>query len=113
MSSISQMERSSSQTRMLATQPPFPGSRRELRGRGEVFGRTGADRVPFCGEPFCGNPFCLEPAQPQDEGRPLPGLGAGPHFTFVRLYDLVDHGQAKSRAAFKVRLEGLENLLGL
>src|SRR5271157_975536 len=125
MSSISQMERSSSQTRMLATRPPFCGGGCELHRRGygqggcgEVFRRSGdTDRLPFCVglscvglscvepsciEPFCIEPFCVKASQPEDESCSLPRPRAGPHFAFVGLHDLVDHDQAEPSAAFKV-----------
>src|ERR1039458_7705571 len=110
MSSISQMERSSSQTRMLATQPPFCRSRCEWRRRSRLQHR--------CSEVFSrgstgSRSFCVEPPQPQNESGSLPLLRPCPDLAFVRLYDLVDHRQTKARAAFEVRLEGLENLLRL
>ena len=69
--------------------------------------------LPFRTEFFGRSPFRIQPAQPQDESRALAGLGARPHFAFVRLHDLVDHGEAKSGAAFEVRLERLENFFCL
>src|SRR5258706_9614479 len=109
MSSISQMERSSSKTRMLARHPPFGGGSCDLRG---------SNRLQFGpGEGFrrrsAGRPFSIEPPQPQDESGSLPWLGSSPHLAFMRLHDLVDDRQAEARAAFKARLEGLENLLRL
>src|ERR1700734_3113943 len=110
MSSISQMERSSSQTRMLATQPPFCRGRCKWRGRRRGQGRWGK---LLSRQSTDGLPFGVEPAQPQDEIGPLPWLRPRPYFAFVRLHDLVDHCEAEAGAAFKVRLEGLEKFLSL
>src|SRR5271157_2825578 len=110
MSSISQMERSSSQTRMLATKPPFRCSRRELRGWSR---RQPSPSECFIHRSAGSRSFGVEPAQSENESGSLPRLRPRPHLAFVRLHDLVDHRETKAGAAFKVRLEGLENLFRL
>src|SRR5580698_555836 len=102
MSSISQMERSSSQTRMLATRPPSGCGQRGLEGRGAARGRC--HRRGALG---------VEAAKPQNKRRSLPFLGPRPYLAFVSLHDLVDDGEAKAGAALKVRLERLEDFFHL
>src|SRR5215469_15061531 len=100
------MERSSSQTRMLATRTSCShgsacGLQRSRTLRREGTGRDG------CGA------LGIQAAQPQDEGGALARFRSRPHFSFVRLHDLINDGQAQSGAAFKVRLERLEDFLDL
>src|ERR1700680_3717430 len=106
MSSISQMERSSSQTKMLPMRPSPP--RRYCASGGEqrrVGLRAGA---------------CLwssqslsrrEATQSKHEHAALTQLGAGPNLTFVGLDDLVDNSQTQTGTAFELRLERLEHFL--
>src|SRR6266478_1522552 len=105
-SSISQMERSSSHTRMLpmrSTSDPGRGCDAfSRRSRSWHFGNA-----PFLGDAFCNR----HPAQPQDENAALPYLGAGPHLAFMRLDNLIHDGQTQPGAAFKLGLEGFKNLL--
>src|SRR6202042_1444943 len=106
MSSISQMERSSSQTRILAMRPPFGRSSCQFRGRSrssEIADRWRAVHVPFR----------VTPAQPQHESSSLLWLRSSPHFTFMGLHDLVNHRQAKACAALEVGLEGFKDLFRL
>src|SRR5258708_323798 len=110
MSSISQMERSSSQTRMLATRPPFRPTRCKFHGGQGVQLRFGRIFGLKCRKPPS---FGIEPPQPQHESGSLPRLGPCPNFAFMRLYDLVDDRQSETGAPFKVRLEGFEYLLRL
>src|SRR5260370_21386128 len=110
MSSISQMERSSSQTRMLAMPPAFCRRSHQVRGNSRLqYWRCDDLGGTIAG----GGPFCIEPPQPENESGSLPRLGAGPDLAFMRLHDLVDHRQAETGAAFKARLEGVENLFRL
>src|SRR5215467_5748629 len=109
MSSISQMERSSSQTRMLATRASSRRQRYRLRGmliRG-VLGLRGDGFLKGRGA------VGIELAQSQNKCRSLPRLGSRPDLAFMRLHDLINNGQPKPGAALKIRLEGLENLLDL
>src|ERR1035437_4969294 len=106
MSSISQMERSSSQTRMLATQTSCG------------CGRSGPrrDRPPSLIRDTLiggGGPFSIETAQPQDERGSLPWLGARPNLAFMRLHNLVNDSQPEPSASLEVRLEGLEDFFDL
>src|SRR5580693_3129795 len=108
------MERSSSQTRMLATQPPFCPGGCELRRRSGGQARCGEGfRRASGGGPFCVEPFCVQSPQPKNESGAMSWLGTGPDFAFMRLHDLVDDCQAEAGATFETRLEGLENLFGL
>src|SRR3979490_704998 len=93
-SSNSQMERSSSQTRMLPTS-------RSSRGGGQRAGRWRQSDTRF------------HPPQPHHKAATLAHFRTRPDFTFVRLHDLVDDRQAQSGASFKIRLEGLEDLFRL
>src|SRR5947209_20627218 len=95
------MERSSSQTRMLAMtylssgQWPVPsGQQRALH-----------NLTDFA--------ICLGAFQLEDEFRALAGLGAHGNTPIVGLHDLVGDGQAKPGATFEPRLIGLEYLLHL
>src|SRR5580704_9605857 len=106
MSSISQMERSSSQTRMLPTRFSYHGD-----GSRDISGRFGAC-MPIGGDLHQTQILRGDhAAQPQNEDATLPRLGAGPHLAFVGLHDLVNDGQSQSRATLELRLERFENLV--
>src|ERR1700688_832511 len=99
MSSISQMDRSSSQTRMLATATSSGcGERASLVGR-VLFG---GDRAS-----------CFEAVQAQYEGSSLPGLGSRPDLASMRLHNLVDDSQSEPGTALEVGLKGLEYFFNL
>src|SRR5271157_4408370 len=104
MSSSSQIERSSSQTRMLPTRPSFcdPGER-----------RSGNWHACKCGRRSSGGGNLVEPAQAHHETGTLANFRTRPHLALVRLHDLVDNGEAKAGSTFKVRLEGLEDFFRL
>src|SRR5271167_5186827 len=97
MSSISQMERSSSQTRML---PMRSSSRRRYSVCGVERRRMGLT----CGAGW-GRSQTLsgrETAQAKHKHAALPQLGARPDLPFVSLDDLVDDCQTKAGATFKL-----------
>src|SRR5260221_8517250 len=110
MSSISQMERSSSQIRMLATRA-LPSQCWSHAARSHSSGGL-RQRLYLHG-------FYLDPAsvfrgdapQTQNKRAPLALLRPGPHFTFVRLHNLVNNGQPQTGAALKLRLKRFEDLL--
>src|SRR5216684_3065947 len=99
MSSNSQIERSSSQTRMLPTRASSRGCQR----------RSGGCR---CGASSAGRAL-LQPPQPHHEAGAFAGFRTRPHLAFMRLDDLVHDSEAEAGSAFKVRLEGLEDFFGL
>src|ERR1035438_10238777 len=99
MSSISQMERSSSQTRMLATPTPSGCGQHASLIR-HVLIRGG------------GTPG-IEAVQPQHERGSLPGLGSSPNLAAMRLHNLIDNRQPQPSTAFEVRLKGLEDFFDL
>src|SRR4029077_8861851 len=104
MSSISQMERSSSQTRMLPMRFTSSARRNGLPCFGKEFG--------FRGQPFRRLAlYRRQAAQPQDEDTALSDLGARPNLAFMRLDDLIHDGQSQPGAAFELRLEGFEDFL--
>src|SRR5437588_2543175 len=108
MSSISQMARSSSQTRMLAMQPSSG------RGNGFFCEHASVDLgVCPCDLVRRHSALRVKAPQSQHKRRSLSLLGASPDSTFVRLHDLVDDRQSQPGASFKVRLEGFKNLLRL
>src|SRR6266567_9400578 len=111
MSSISQMERSSSQTRILATQASSGSGRSRRRLRRDQFPglvcHDGSVVIRRDG------PLGIEAAQPQHKCGALPRIGSRPNLAFMRLHNLVDDRQPKPGAAFEVGLEGLEDLLDL
>src|SRR5690242_14398892 len=109
MSSISQMDRSSSQTRMLATRTSSGSQSYGLRGM-LTGGALSLSRDGFLDR---GSTIGIEPPQPQNKCRSPPRLGSRPDLAFMRLHDLINDGQPKPGAALKVRLEGLENFLDL
>src|ERR1035441_8393768 len=104
-SSSSQIERSSSQTRMLPTRSTsrvHPRSIGQFRSRRRAIGIL---RLGF---------LCpLHAPQAQHKVGALANFRPGPHLPLVGLYDLVHNGQAKSRAPFEIRLKGLEDFLRL
>ena len=99
MSSISQMERSSSQTRML---PMAHLLRRRLHA-------ACADAVHRRQWLACQSNSRSEAAQAQNEFASLSELGSRPDLAVMGLHDLIDDGQSKARATFKVRLKRLED----
>src|SRR6266481_722605 len=109
MSSISQMERSSSQTRILAMRSPSCRS------------RAGNFRFPSCqGKHFLScarrgrRPSSdTQAPEPQHKGGALSQAGARPNLAFVRLHDLVHNRQTQTGSTIKSGLEGLENFLRL
>src|SRR6266567_1956954 len=99
MSSISQIERSSSQIRMLGM-----GAFSDQPLRGSL-----GDRLRI----RCGNrdrPF-FRPADSQDERAALPGFRPYPDLALVRLHNLIHNGQSQSGPALELRLERLKNFL--
>src|SRR5580692_4436179 len=103
MSSISQIERSSSQTKMLPTRSSCCGRRRVEERRGRL----------ICGH-YWGRRQTLTPheaTQAKHKHAPLAQLGARPDLAFVGLDDLVDDRQTKTRATFELRLKRFEYLL--
>src|ERR1700686_3908246 len=104
MSSISQMERSSSQTRMLPMRSPSRARRHRRSGLGK--------ELWFRGWPFRRQIFYRrQAAQPEDEDAAFSHSGTRPNLPLMGLDDLVHDGQTQPGAAFEMRLEGLENLL--
>src|SRR6266567_2679430 len=109
MSSISQIERSSSHTRILAMRSPSR-AHRALRSRIQVaccqqlliVARAGARSHPGSQAP-----------QPQHEGCSLIQFGTRPDLALMGLHDLVHDGQAQTGAAVESGLEGFENLFRL
>src|ERR1700689_176599 len=100
MSSISQMERSSSQTRMLA----MDASPCSHCGSGGL-------RCDECPGFIChvftsravvigGCALSIEATQAEDERGSLPRLRSRPNLAFMGLHNLVDDGQAEAGAAF-------------
>src|SRR6266487_542122 len=99
-SSIWQIERSSSQTRILPI------------GSASYSGTLacGCCQRRVIDAAWGGDFQGTHATQPKNKNAALPHLGSGPNFAFVRLHNLINNGQAQPRAAFKVRLEGLEYL---
>ena len=102
-SSISQMERSSSQTRMLATATSCGCDAAVARKHRSVSMRFSLRN----------RPPGIEAVQAQHERGSLPGLGSRPDLALMRLHDLVDDGQPQPGTAFEIGLEGLEDLFDL
>src|SRR5438874_6609615 len=94
MSSISQMERSSSQMRILGMRALRFGV---LRQRCRNLCRPSSDEF-----------FCSL-SHSQDKRASLAGLRPDPHFAFVCLHDLVNDCKAQASAAFELRLEWLKD----
>src|SRR5712692_3857238 len=97
MSSSSQIERSSSQTRMLPTRSSC-GCQRSSGGYAGGGSTSGA---------------LLHSPQAHYETRALADCGTRPHLALIRLDNLVHDGQAEAGSALKVRLEGLEDFFRL
>src|ERR1700690_4103130 len=138
MSNISQIERSSSQTRMLPMRSlsscpssscpssSYPSCSclsclpaRSLSSGTATASRCGAGGFSDMRGRDCLNSFVqdffdffrrLETAQPHYELAALPLLGASPNLAFVALHDLINDGQAQPAATFEIGLEGFENL---
>src|SRR6202790_4651232 len=98
MSSSSQIERSSSQTRMLPTRSSCGCQR-----------RSGGCR---CGGGSASGALLHAP-QPHYKTRALADCRTRPHLALMRLDDLVHDGQAKPGSTLKVRLEGFEDFFRL
>src|SRR6202795_3787770 len=103
MSSSSQIERSSSQTRMLPTSSSC-GCQRSSGGCGGGSSASGALVAVM---------RILHAPQPHYETRALADCRTRPHLALMRLDDLVHDGQAEAGSALEVRLEGLEDLFRL
>src|ERR1700732_1148557 len=103
MSSSSQIERSSSQTRMLPTRSSC-GCQRSSGGCGGGRSASGALVAVM---------RILHAPQPHHETRALADCRTRPHLAFMRLDDLVHDGQTEAGSALEVRLEGLEDLFRL
>src|SRR5215469_4140783 len=102
MSSISQMERSSSEIRILPMDPSGGRSVRVRRSGGMKLGEVAG----FGAGP---GPGSIDAPQPHYEDAALPRLGPRPDCAFVRLHNLVNDGQSQSRATLELRLEGFED----
>src|ERR1700694_3112201 len=108
MSSISQMERSSSQTRILATSPPECGNGRRFRGQ------TGLRLAPSDVAQALGErSLRLQAPQFQNESSSMTLPRSCPHLAFMRLHNLVHNGEAQPGTALEVRLEWREDLFCL
>src|SRR5208337_3479272 len=105
MSSSSQIERSSSQTRMLPTRSSFCDASERWSRRLHTC-KCGGRRRGSDGD-------LVEPAQAHYETGALANFRTSPHLTLVRLHDLVDNGQAEAGSTFKVRLERFEDCFRL
>src|SRR6476660_5797711 len=105
MSSISQMERSSSHTRILPTgATSYPGSSSDVvRSLGRPLRRN--DRLE------CSNALRHRGTpQTKYEHAAFSQFRTGPNLAFVSLHNLIDDGQTQASSTLKLRLEGLENL---
>src|ERR1700740_2294807 len=98
MSSISQIERSSSHTRMLAMRSPS----RAHYALGSRIATGGEEFLIF--DRYRGPHPHAQPPQPQHECRSLSHFRARPDIAFVSLNDLVHDGQTKPGAAVESRL---------
>src|SRR5208282_5413352 len=97
MSSISQMERSSSQTRMLPTRSSSHGDWSRYISNGSAL------RLPITRDLHQAQVLGRDhAAQPQHENAALPWLGPCPHLALMGLHNLVDDGQSQSRAALEL-----------
>src|SRR5882762_10656463 len=103
MSSSSQIERSSSQTRMLPTRSSC-GCQRSSGGCGGGGGGSASGALVM---------RKLHAPQPHYEARALADCRTRPHLALMRLDDLVHDGQTEAGSAFKVRLEGFEDFFRL
>src|ERR1700675_1018109 len=100
MSSSSQIERSSSQTRMLPTRSSC-GCQRGSGGCRCGGGSSASGALAAVMRIF-------HAPQAHHEAATLPDRRTRPHLALMRLDDLVHDGQAEAGSALKVRLEGLE-----
>src|SRR5216684_5081624 len=105
MSSSSQIERSSSQTRMLPTGSSPCGCQRSS-GRCRCGGSCASGALVAVMR-------MLHAPQPHHETRALANCRTRPHLALMRLDNLVHDGQTQPGSAFKVRLEGLEDFFRL
>src|SRR5438876_11691852 len=99
-SSIWQIERSSSPTRIL----PIASASYSGTLACDCCQRRLSNAA--CGGDFRGT----HATQPKNKNAALPHLGSGPNLAFVRLHNLIHDGQAQTGATFKIRLEGLKYL---
>src|SRR5215469_17022318 len=86
MSSISQMERSSSEMRILPMDPSGSRSVRVCRSGGMKLGQLAGFRAGV-------HPGGVDAPQPHNEHAAVPRLGPRPNLAFVRLHNLVNDGQ--------------------
>src|SRR6266851_2950399 len=99
-SSISQIERSSSQIKILGM-----GTLSD-----QPLGHGLCDHAGI----FCGGndrPIFRRPPDPQDECAPLPRFRSHPDLALVRLHDLIDNRQPQPCPAFELRLKRLKHFL--
>src|SRR5580658_2115197 len=108
-SSSSQIERSSSQTRMLPTRTSCCSRSRSRQHRSSGCGGSCASGTRRRHMII----LIFHASQTHHEAGSGAGFRARPHFALMCLHDLVHDGQAEAGSAFKVRLEGLEYLLRL
>src|SRR5581483_1548955 len=106
MSSISQIERSSSQTRMLATCTPSRrcSCQRQFEGSIPDFGIFPLIWCRLVG---------IEPMETQDERGSLPRFGSSPNLALMRLDDLIHDGQPEAGAPLEIGLERFKDLFNL
>src|SRR5258708_5579179 len=102
MSSISQIERSSSQTRMLPMDSSYCSGSHLAREGGLRF----ALRIGLGGHVF----DRVYSAQTKDKDASFTRTGTRPHFALMCLNDLVHDRQPKSRTTFEFRLKRFEYL---
>src|SRR5207302_6358606 len=93
------MERSSSQTRILAMRTSHGGGARQHLLSESVRCQR--------------RPLGFKPVQVQHKRSSLPRFGTRPYLALMRLHDLVNDRESQSRPAFEIRLERLEYLFGL
>src|SRR5437899_7655657 len=99
-SSIWQIERSSSQTRILPI------------GSASYSGTLacGCCQRRVIDAAWGGDFQGTHATQKENKQATLPHLGSGPNFAFVRLHNLIHDGQAQPGAAFKIRLDALKTV---
>src|SRR4029077_1028259 len=100
----SQIERSSSQTRMLPTRSSCGCQRSSGRRRCGGSCASGALVAVM---------HILHAPQPHHEAGAFANFRARPHLALMRLDNLVDDSQSEAGSAFKVRLEGFEDFFRL
>src|SRR5581483_3452903 len=101
-SSISQIERSSSQTRILAMRSPFSGGG-PLSQLFHSLVRLGRNL----------HALALRPPQTQNKSGSLALPRTRPYLAIMGLHNLVDDRQSKTCATFKLGLKGFEYFFGL